>query len=226
MQISTMTWRQAWSNGAFKAKLFLGVFIMGLLAFFLPVFFAEIEQRDGMVLGDELLKMIPSYDVSLMIFIVLYGGILWLIRDVIRNPLIFLTVLWAYIFLCVSRIVTISLVPLDPPAGLVEMWDPLSIFFYHTKTITKDLFFSGHTSILCLLALCQQSRQRKLIGFGMTLLMGVLLLIQHVHYTVDVLAAPVFTVFFWYLISISGIQLGVSDFRAVSSSRSADSSGL
>lgn len=221
-----MTWRQAWNNAAFKTKLFSGVFMMGLLAFFLPVFFAEIEQREGMVLGDELLNVIPSYDVSLMIFIVLYGGILWLVRDVIRNPFVFLTVLWTYVFLCVSRIVTISLVPLDPPVGLVEMWDPLSICFYHTKTITKDLFFSGHTSVLCLLALSQQNRQRKLIGFAMAALMGVLLLVQHVHYTVDVLAAPVFTVVFWYLVSISGIQLGVSDFSAVSGSGSADSSGL
>lgn len=221
-----MTWRQAWGNCAFKTKLFSGVFIMALLAFFLPVFFAEIEQRDGMVLDDFLLKVIPSYDVSLMIFIVLYGGILWLIRDVIRNPLVLLTVLWTYIFLCVSRIVTISLVPLDPPVGLVEMWDPLSICFYHTKTITKDLFFSGHTSVLFLLALCQQNKQKKLIGFAMTALTGGLLLIQHVHYTVDVLAAPFFTVFLWYLVSISGIQVGVSDFRVVSSSRAADSSGL
>lgn len=215
-----MSWREAWTNVAFKSRLLLGIGVMGLLAFFLPVFFAEIEQRDGLMLNDELLNLIPSYDVSLVIFIVLYGGILWLIRDVVKNPLTFLMVLWAYIFLCVCRIVTISLVPLNPPVGLVEMWDPMSIFFYHTKMITKDLFFSGHTSILFLLALCQQNTQRKRIGFVLVFLMAVLLLIQHVHYTIDILAAPVFTTLFWYLIKASGMQISLSNFKTVTGSRS------
>lgn len=219
-QILAISWGEAWNNTAFRNRLFLGIGIMGLLAFFMPVFFAEIEQREGQVLDDALLKLIPSYDVSIMIFMVLYGGIVWLIRDVFRNSITFLMLLWAYIFLSVCRVVTISLVPLNPPAGLVEMWDPVSVFFYHTNMITKDLFFSGHTSVLCLLALCQQNMQRKLIGFALTFLMAVLLLIQHIHYTVDILAAPVFAMLFWYLIKASDIPFSLSGFKTVTGNSS------
>lgn len=59
--------------------------------------------------------------------------------------------------------------------------------------MTKDLFFSGHTSNMLLLALCFERKNDKLLGFAATTLVAVMVLFQHVHYTIDVLGAIVFT---------------------------------
>lgn len=95
--------------------------------------------------------------------------------------------------------ITISLIPLDAPLNLVHLSDPFSIIFYGSNLITKDLFFSGHTATLCLVGLCLENKTEKMIIFIATGILGVLLLVQHVHYTADVLAAPVFSYIFWYL---------------------------
>jgi len=65
------------------------------------------------------------------------------------------------------------------------------------------LFFSGHTATVFLLFLCLKKKQDKWLALGGSVLTGFLLLVQHVHYTIDVLAAPVFT----YFIYISAVQL-------------------
>ncbi len=89
------------------------------------------------------------------------------------------------------RFVTLSLVALDPPPGMVPLVDPISSFFSGNAAITKDLFFSGHTTTMVLIFLCLERRADKIIALIAAFTVAYLLLVQHIHYTIDVLAAPV-----------------------------------
>ena len=59
--------------------------------------------------------------------------------------------------------------------------------------MTKDLFFSGHTSTVVLLFLCLPGKVDKGLALISIVVVGSLLLVQHVHYTLDVLGAIFFT---------------------------------
>lgn len=148
---------------------------------------------------DPLLRVIPARDVSIWIFIVLYATVALAITRMIRSPEVFVRITWAYIFLCLCRLLTISIVSLDPPEGLIDLVDPFTIIFYHAENITKDLFFSGHVSTLFLIGLCLPGKKDKLIAFSASGIMAVLVLVQHIHYTLDVIAAPLFSILFWYM---------------------------
>ncbi|MEB0249607.1 phosphatase PAP2-related protein, partial [Mucilaginibacter sp. 5B2] len=63
--------------------------------------------------------------------------------------------------------------------------------FYGNTVITRDLFFSGHTSTMVLIFLCLEKRNDKILGFICIVAVMVLLLVQHIHYTIDVVAAPI-----------------------------------
>ena len=199
MRAKQLTWRFAWDYPAFRVKLLLGVFLMGLIVFYLQDFFTFIQTRNGVLIHDWFLEKLPARDVSLYIFLILYpasGLFFWRMRN---NTMLCITALWGYVFLCIFRMLTISLIPLEAPLGLVHMSDPFSIIFYGSNLITKDLFFSGHTATLCLVGLCLENKKEKIGVFCGTAVLALLLLIQHVHYTADVIAAPFFSYFFWYL---------------------------
>lgn len=190
-----IAWSEAWKNPIFKKKTIVySSLLIGLLCV-LPYFFTYIEQREGIQLQDPLLDAIPGIDVSLATFLVIWSMTLFLWTRLLQTPSLFLLTLCSMVVLFISRLISISLVPLNPPEGLIPLKDPIvSLFYGGTDVfITKDLFYSGHTSTQFLFFLCLKQKRDKMIALAASIIVAALVLIQHVHYTIDVAAAFVFT---------------------------------
>ena len=83
------------------------------------------------------------------------------------------------------------LLPLEPPIGIIPLRDfLLENTFYSNQVMVKDLFFSGHTANLFLMALLLEHKKLKVIVFVICSIVGMMILLQHVHYTLDVIVAP------------------------------------
>lgn len=186
------TWRTAWRQQAFRRKMTTGFVLLAVVLAVLPFFFQAIEKRDGPVLNDWLLNRLPSYNVSVLIFILIWGVTILAIVRVTQSPAICMMMVWTYVLVTISRMILIWLFPLNPPANLIPLIDPLSNSFYGKHFITKDLFYSGHTSSLFLLFLCLKNRKDKIVALQCTIAVAFLLLLQHVHYSIDIVFAPVF----------------------------------
>ena len=192
-------WQEAWQLPGFRRKVLTGMAIIITILSLFPNFFQYIELRHGVVMNDPLLRMMTPHDVSVPMFIIIWAITLLSVFRAAQTPQMFLTFVWAYIFLSLFRMLSITLVPLDPPLGLVNLRDPLSNFFYGEKFVTKDLFFSGHTSTVFLLYLTIPGKMDKKLALLATACVGSLLLVQHVHYTLDVLGGLVFGWVAWQL---------------------------
>jgi PAP2 superfamily C-terminal len=192
-------WAIAWQQPLFRKKIIAGIILLVCILSILPFFFQAIEKRNGIVLNDWLLNKLPAYNVSVPIFILIWGATILIITRAIQTPEIFIVLLWSYIFLFISRMISIWLLPLNPPVNFIPLIDPLSNTFYGKHFITKDLFYSGHTATVFLFFLCFKKRNDKIIALFCIAGVAVLLLIQHIHYTIDVLFSPLFTYFCYRL---------------------------
>lgn len=194
------SWKKALENLRFKKQLIFGcITLIGILVIF-SSFLTKIEQREGRVINDWLLNNIPSIDLSIPVFTLIWSCALLLIWQASKNPSIFLTYLWAFIFLMISRMITIYFVPLNPPQNLIPLLDPLiNKTFYEGVFITKDLFYSGHTASVLLMSFCLKKKLHKKITLIAAISIGIMVLFQHIHYTIDVIAVPFFTYLIFYL---------------------------
>ncbi|MEP7278707.1 MAG: phosphatase PAP2-related protein [Bacteroidota bacterium] len=187
------TWFYAWSERSFRVKFILvWLLIFPLLAAF-HLFFIHIEKREGIVLNDWLLEHIPVHNASLPVFVFIWGAALLAVIRCVKNPRILLLMLWTYLLVSICRILCIWMIPLNAPPHLIPLVDPLTNFFYGKHYITKDLFFSGHTSSVFIVFFGLEKKRDKIFILISVICIAVLLLVQHVHYTIDILAAPVAT---------------------------------
>ena len=189
-------WRQDWAQPAFRRSwLLMMVLLFGGVVPAVPGYFQYIQGRAGVRLTDPWLALLPRHDVSNPIFLLIWGAVVMGVGWLCFHPRLFLRGLWALLILTVLRMAVILAVPLEPPLGLVPLVDPVTARLFQTAeaaVITKDLFFSGHTATVTLLALAARGRWlRRALGL-MAVAVGVLVLVQRVHYSYDVLAAPLF----------------------------------
>jgi hypothetical protein len=190
-RLLALEWKKAWANSSFKMKTVIGSFLLLLVLISFPKFFATIELRNGIVLSDFLLEQLPSFDLSIPIFLLIWSTAILLIRRIIQSPTLFLQFLISFLLLCILRILTISSIPLNAPIGLIPLKDPISSLFYGGKEIfiTKDLFFSGHTATQFLMFLSFQKKGDRIITGITSFAIALMVLVQHIHYTIDVIAA-------------------------------------
>lgn len=195
MKTIITNWTYAWQNKNFRNLLLLIVLLFIVLVAVFPLFFDYIEHRQGFSIPDPIVDRLQPRDYSVLIFSILWlsiGTQIWLIKDKPQQALLFLL---SYFIINLTRVVSIYLVPLNPPAYLIPLQDPLSNYFYGTKFITKDLFYSGHTAIVLLIGFTTQHKVLKTLYVIAASLIGFMVLSNHVHYTLDVVAAPFFVAF-------------------------------
>lgn len=195
-----LSWSEAFRDPVFRRKFLIVTAALLISLAALPPFFQIIEARSGRHLADPVLNWLPAYDVSWGIVALLWCMIILSLVRAIQSPRFTIVVFLSYAFLYLSRFITISLLPLEPPADLVMLHDPLSNAFYGPKTfITKDLFYSGHTASQFILFFALNRRGDKIFALVCSIAIGVLVLVQHIHYTIDVIAAPVFAFFCYFV---------------------------
>lgn len=203
-----MNWPTAWALPGFRLRLGLVVMVLFGLLPVVPSFYHFIQQRPGQRLADPLLTLLPIHDVSAPTFALIYGCVAATLVYLLPRPLLLLRALWAYYFLQLLRMLTLWLLPLEPPLTLLLLHDPVMdrIFEVTTQPIIRDLFFSGHTATMALLTLVGPGRRWRATLALMTVAVGILVLVQRVHYSYDVLAAPFFAWLAYWLANWVAIQ--------------------
>jgi hypothetical protein len=177
------TWSQAWAERGFRWRLALTVPVLVATLAALAALVKWVERRPGAVLPDPVLAWLAPRDVTWPVFTLIYVGILLAVFLLARSPVRLVLGVQAYVVMALLRIVVMWATPLDPPPGMIVLEDPLvQGFGGASQALTRDLFFSGHTSTMFL---------------ACTVAVATLVLVQHVHYTVDVLAAPAFAYAAW-----------------------------
>lgn len=194
MSTSSLAWRNAWRQKNFRLQFIISLLVLISFSGIFNWFFDFAESRKGTPLEDYLLTILPVRDVSWLVFFFLYMGILLALYCNWPKPKLLLLALQTYVLVTIVRIGSITLFPLEPPQGYMPLREPIVQFFTNGgRIISKDLFFSGHVSTICSMYFAvDHKRWKPILGF-FSIMVGFLVLIQHVHYTIDVVFAPLAT---------------------------------
>ena len=184
--------RHLWRTRELRIQLLWTVPCVILCVACLARFLLFIEQRPGVVLHDPILALFSAVNLTWFTFSVIYCGLVGGIFLLLRSPDHLLVALQSYCVMVLFRMAAMYALPLQPPAGMIPLQDPFVEYFGTGSLLTKDLFFSGHTATLFILMLSVPGRTAKLVFLLCTASVGGSVLLQHVHYTVDVLCAPAF----------------------------------
>lgn len=185
-------WKLAFANKTYRVRFAITLILLGIILFLLAKFLAYNENRPGFSFNDPFLSSFKAVDVTWLTFGLIYLGLITALVFLTFHPARMLVALQSYTLVAALRLITIYFLPLNAPIHIIPLEDPFVEFFGGGSTLLRDLFFSGHTSTMFLFFLTAKSKKLKAVFLICTILIAALVLIQHVHYTIDVLAAPFF----------------------------------
>jgi len=169
-------------------------FISVITALFLTkIYLTYNETRIGWDLYDPIINLIDPIDLSTPIFILTYGSIIIGLICSMTSPKKVIQTNLTILSLLGYRMICMYLIPLEPPTGIIPLQDAfLMNTTYSNQLLVKDLFFSGHTASVVILYYLVDHKYISKIFLIMSILIGSMLIIQHVHYSIDVLVAYIF----------------------------------
>ncbi len=189
---ATTTWTDILGN---KRELLISVITVVVLVLTLTSyasFLTGIEMRQGFAFTDPLHQLVGPVDLTWPIFLILYGGLIAAVGLLLGQPLILFRAMRAYTILVAIRMLCMWMLPLDPPPTMIPLSDPIVELFTTNgaSTLTRDLFFSGHTATFFLIGAVVPNKIFRRVYYGLGTIIAIMVIVQHVHYTVDVLVAP------------------------------------
>ncbi|MEI6817875.1 MAG: phosphatase PAP2-related protein [Bacteroidota bacterium] len=187
-------WKEAWSSKSYRKELIGSILFIFVFWKFIFWFFPYIQSRTGAVINDPILNMLTPMDLSWFTFICIYLVFISAMIHLMYHPRLLLVMFEVFLVVTTMRMLSLFFIPLDPPKGIILLTDPIiGKFAYNNNVITKDLFFSGHTVLVFVMFLVVRHTWLKISYLILTICVGCALMIQHVHYSFDVMAAPIFT---------------------------------
>lgn len=187
-------WKSCWQHKHFRVH-FLFSFALFAAVIHLSCMYLSIwETRAGISIIDPLLNRLPPREFSVQIFGIVHSSLLITLILFLATPTKLVKALQAYAVLLFLRTLFIYIFPLEAPKGMIFLQDPITAFFLNSvNVVTKDLFFSGHISAMCVYIYFAQNNFWKRYLMFITPILAAMILWQHVHYTLDIIAAPFFT---------------------------------
>jgi len=187
MKIWTGKWKETLKDKKFVISLLIGFFYLCISLYinFLAGNYAT--EKASLPVTDIILSNTRAYDVDL---IFIYGPIILFIfvtALILYNPKKIPFTLKSIALFTVIRSIFISLTHLGPfPTEAITNAGN----FFNKFTFGGDLFFSGHTGLAFLMALLfWQNKTLRYIFLIYSVFIGIVVLLGHYHYSIDVLAA-------------------------------------
>ena len=186
-------WKEASKDETFR-RYFAPNFFISFALYFATIHWIEINStRHGSVLDDPIYHLLASRDFSLPIFFLTYSTVFIFIIYLVQYPLLLHRAFNSFSGVFMIRAVCIYFIPLSPAPDIIVLNDPLTNAIANEGRVLNDLFFSGHIGdLMTLFFLCRNVALRRYI-FACACIVGLLLVWQRVHYSIDIIAAPFFS---------------------------------
>ena len=157
-------------------------------------------------INDPLFNLFNAIDLNIIAFPVIYVALISFIVYHSFRPKALMLAFNSYALMVWIRMFAMYVTPLDVASGAIDLRDPIVFFVGTGGMVTKDLFFSGHTASLTLLALVTFNAKKlsgqdyslkidnfmKVFFFVCLVTVGSSVVLQKAHYTIDVFAALFF----------------------------------
>lgn len=185
-------WSHAWREPGFARDILLWVPLLVATVLLYTTFLRYNEMRVGRPFADPLFSILPVRDVSALTFSFTYSFSILGGYRLLLAPRKGLMGIQAYILVSFARMLSMQLLPLEPAASMIPLQDPFVKFIVGIDSeLRKDLFFSGHLATVCLFYFLEEQRAWKAVFLAGCVGVASCLAWQHVHYSIDLLAAPV-----------------------------------
>lgn len=198
----TQGWRIALADSNFAREFCLNLGGCLFVYFAIVEFLKGNRFREGAILKDPIQLLLQPHDFSALIFVGTYLAVILFLLHIVAYPRIMHLAFRSFTAVFLVRAACIYLVPLHPAIGFIPLNDPFTEFIAHENFIYNDLFFSGHMSDLTIFALAAQSKRLRYLIVTCAFFVGLWLVWQRVHYSIDVIAAP----FFAYVCHVQFLQ--------------------